>query len=110
MRTRRPMAGVMFGIGICVMAMPTSASAQTRRALPGSDYGYATAESRYGTGVVAAPVRRGPHGRLEVRLPGGTWIECGRSCSETLRMETVDFWQSRGRFGDRGPGYLRFGY
>jgi hypothetical protein len=44
-----------------------------------------------------------------VRLPGGTWIECGRSCSETLRQETVDFWESRSHPSNPGPvrGYLR---
>jgi hypothetical protein len=96
----------------CLMAMAAAmipaAQAQTRRGPPGSSYGYVTAESRYSTGVVSGPVRTGPHGRLEVGLPGGTWIECGRSCSDTLRRETVDFWQSRGRFGD-GPGYLSIG-
>lgn len=68
-----------------------------------------TAESRYGTKTVSGPVRMGPKGRREVRLPGGTWIECGRSCSETLRRETVDFWESRGGRNDPvdGPGYFR---
>jgi hypothetical protein len=44
-----------------------------------------------------------------VRLPGGTWLECGRSCSDTLRRETVDFWKERGapRQGGDGPGYLQ---
>ena len=29
-------------------------------------------------------------------MPGGTWIGCRRSCSETLRVESVDFWENRG--------------
>ena len=41
------------------------------------------------------PERAARHGR-EVRLPGGTWIDCGRSCSETLRTESVDFWENKG--------------
>jgi hypothetical protein len=86
------------------------AQAQSRRAKDG--YVYVTAESRYSTESVTAPVRSGPAGRLEVRLPGGTWIECGQSCRETLRRETVDFWQGEGRGsprgGNDGPGYLHF--
>jgi hypothetical protein len=50
-------------------------------------------------------------GRREVQLPGGNWIECRRSCSNTLREETIDFWAIRDRgpggFTD-GPGYLHF--
>ena len=71
-----------------------------------------TADSRHGHGSVSGPVRQGPRGRLEVRMPGGTWIECGRSCSETLRRETVDFWESRGGKNDApdGPAYLRWGW
>jgi hypothetical protein len=91
-------------------SMISTAEAQPRRD-KGSDYGYVTAESRYGPQTIAAPVRRGSHGRLEVRLPGGTWIECGRSCRDTLRRETIDFWHSRssgsGTSTD-GPGYLQY--
>ena len=68
-----------------------------------------TAESRYGKGTASGPTRIGPKGRREVGLPGGTWFECGRSCSETLRRETIDFWESRGGRNDPvdGPGYFR---
>jgi hypothetical protein len=52
-------------------------------------------ESRFGHGTVSGPVRAARHG-YEVRLPGGTWIDCGRSCSETLRTESVDFWENKG--------------
>lgn len=57
--------------------------------------GYVIAESRFGHGTVSGPVRRARTG-YEVRMPGGTWIACRRSCSETLRVETVDFWENRG--------------
>ena len=73
--------------------------------------GYVTAESRYGYGSITAPVRVTALGRREVRLPGGTWIECRRSCANTLRQETVDFWYIRTNVnssGDDGPGYLTF--
>ena len=53
------------------------------------------------TGPSAVRCARGPQGRLEVRLPGGTWIECGRSCADTLRRETVDFWRNHGGGGPR---------
>ena len=89
-------------------ALMAAAAAQPRRE-PGPRYVYVTAESRYGGASITARVRSGPQGRLEVRLPGGTWLECGRSCSDTLRRETVDFWKERGapRQGGDGPGYLQ---
>lgn len=67
------------------------------------------AESRYGHGSISGPVRAGRKG-YEVRLPGGTWVDCARNCSETLRRETVDFWESRGGRNDPidGPAYLRW--
>ena len=54
-----------------------------------------TAESRFGNGSVTAPVRdttKGP----QVRLPGGSWVYCRKSCSETLRVETVDIFENQG--------------
>jgi hypothetical protein len=74
--------------------------------------GYVTAESRYSSATITAPVRINAQGRREVRLPGGTWIECRRTCSNTLRQETIDFWYIRSNpyyaNGDDGPGYLSF--
>jgi hypothetical protein len=60
------------------------------------DGGYVTAESRFGHGTVSGPVRLARAGNYEVMLPGGTWISCGRSCAETLRVESVDFWENKG--------------
>jgi hypothetical protein len=65
------------------------------------DGGGVVAESRYGNGSVSGAVRDGRHGP-EVRLPGGTWVGCRRSCSETLRVETVDFWENDGRLVGAG--------
>ena len=98
------------GLGAHSIASP----AETRAA-PVAYRGDATviAESRYGHGTVAGPVRQGARGQLEVRLPGGTWIGCARSCSDTLRQETVDFWEvhSGGRNAPvDGPGYLRWSW
>jgi len=99
-----------LGILAAAAAVGLSAAAADAQPRRGPGYGYVTAESRYGGASITAPVRQGPQGRLEVRLPGGTWIECGRSCSDTLRRETVDFWKDRGhpRAGGDGPGYFNF--
>ncbi len=56
--------------------------------------GYVVARSRFGNGSVSGPVRMTDLGP-QVRLPGGTWEYCRRSCSETLRVETVDIWEGR---------------
>lgn len=65
--------------------------------------GYVTAYSDFGNGTLRAPVRMAQYG-LQVRLPGGTWIYCerpglifrrNRPCSETLRRESLDFWETR---------------
>lgn len=84
----------------------TGASAQGY----GPPGGYVVAESRWGKGTVSGPVRPGRHG-WQVRLPGGTWVDCVRSCSETLRRQTVDFWESNGpQSKDSGPGYFRWDF
>jgi hypothetical protein len=103
------LAATLTCAGLSGMMAPP-AEAADRAAGPGV-VGYVTADSRYGGKSVSGPVRRGPQGRLEVRLPGGTWLECGRSCSETLRRQTVDFWRNYGRESGGspdGPGYIQF--
>jgi hypothetical protein len=96
------------------LVMSATAPAEARRALKkGADTGYVTAVSRYGAGSITAPVRISALGRPEVRLPGGTWIECRRSCANTLRQETIDFWHIRSTgnsTGDDGPGYFSFSF
>lgn len=108
---RLPVAlAATLALAAATSALMAPADAQSRRG-PGSGYGTVTAESRYSGATITAPVRQGPQGRLEVRLPGGTWLECGRSCSDTLRRETVDFWKGRGHprgGGADGPGYFSF--
>lgn len=66
---------------------------------------YVYAESRFGNGRVSGPVRDTARGR-QVRLPGGSWIYCRATCTDTLREETVDFWESRAPGGGAGA---RFG-
>jgi len=89
-----------------------AADARHRRKAEEPVAGFVTAESRYGPQTITAPVRVNEAGRREVQLPGGTWIECRRTCSETLRQETIDFWHIRnnpgGASGQDGPGYFRF--
>ena len=59
---------------------------------------YVVAESEFGNGRISGRVRHTRLGR-QVQLPGGNWIYCSRSCAETLRVSTVDFWHS-----DEGAG------
>lgn len=60
-----------------------------------------SAVSRYGNGTITAPIRKNDLG-WEVQLPGGRWVFCRRSCSETLRVETIDFFESN----EAGSGQL----
>ncbi len=63
--------------------------------------GTVTACSRYGNGCYTAPVRPGQFGPV-MRLKNGTWIDCRGSCKDTLREETVDYWDTlRERSGRR---------
>lgn len=73
------------------------------------DRGYVVAQSRFGNATVRGAVRPTSLGP-QVQLPGGAWIYCRRSCSETLRAETVDFWEAQQSQGGREQGlfiYLR---
>jgi len=99
----------------CAFAVLLAAadSAEARRAGP-PGYGYAPdyviAESDFGNGTIRGAVRPGRNG-LQVRLPRGTWIDCVRSCSDTLRRQTVDFWESNFRDAPgSGRGYLRWDF
>ncbi len=79
--------------GLVVMAAASSAAdAQSKRR--GNVVGYVTTCSTYGNGCSSAPVRRGRHG-YEIRLKGGTWVSCRRNCRNSLREETVDFWETQ---------------
>lgn len=54
-----------------------------------------TACSTYGRhGCYTAPVRQTPLGP-QMRLKGGTWIWCEGDCRDTLRRETIDFWDDQ---------------
>lgn len=75
-------------------ASTLTAQAGGRRGYNGLEDGYVVAHSRYGNGSASGPVRQGATG-LQVRLPGGTWVYCRASCSETLRVESVDLTETR---------------
>ncbi|MGQ0674096.1 MAG: hypothetical protein ACT4N2_14640 [Hyphomicrobium sp.] len=70
-------------------AIGSDAEARQSRARAG-----VVACSRYGNGCVAASVRRG---RLadEMLTKRGRRIDCRGDCRETLREETVDFWETQ---------------
>ena len=87
--------GATLAIATVVLATAAAGTASATFKRPPTSYpgGYVVAESRFGNGTVSGPVRPARYG-WQVRLPGGTWVDCRRSCSETLRVETVDFWQS----------------
>jgi hypothetical protein len=95
-------AGVLVG----GLAAVESADAASRQRGPDRG-GYVVAESRWGHGTVRGAVRPSARG-WQVRLPGGTWVDCVRNrCSETLRLETVDVFE-RMEGKDGGPNYFRF--
>ncbi|MFN3869695.1 MAG: hypothetical protein ACK4MF_11605 [Hyphomicrobiaceae bacterium] len=98
----RVMAAAFIGAGAFLVA---ATMAEAGRLGISRDYGYdgieegyVVARSRFGNGTVSGPVRETRVGP-QVRLPGGTWEYCRRSCSETLRVETVDIWEARQGMG-----------
>lgn len=85
---------------LLITAVHDTAEAQRR---PDDGIGTVSVCSRYGRGCVSGPTRRG-RVEMEVRLPGGTWIGCRRDCRETLRQESVDFFET---IRERAPGFRR---
>jgi hypothetical protein len=67
--------------------------------------GYVTAHSHDGNGSIRAPYRATSVG-YQVRLPHGTWVYCRTSCSETLRVNTVDVWANVDDASPIGVGTL----
>jgi hypothetical protein len=96
-------AAAMLGLVVAAAQSPTEAQGYGRY---GSGPRYVVAESQFGNGTISGPIRPGPHG-WQVRMPRGTWIDCVRSCSDTLRRATIDFWQTNGpNAPGSGRGYL----
>lgn len=95
-RTTRTAAAIVL-LGLATGWNATAADASRRKSAPAD---YVVAESRFGHGKITGAVRQGRVG-LEVETPGGNWLDCGRSCSETLRTEVLDFWENKGAGKDR---------
>ncbi len=84
-------ASIAFAALAVLSALPfsaTNADARQRRHQPAGDY--VTALSRHSNGQVSGAVRGTDLGP-QVQLPTGRWVYCRRSCSETLRVESIDF-------------------
>lgn len=86
--------------GACFALLPAAAEAR-----PGAERDNVIKVcSRYGKGCVTGPTRPGQFNDREVRLPGGTWIACKLDCKQTLREESVDFFET---LRERSPGDSR---
>jgi hypothetical protein len=99
-RTLLATACIAAFVSILSAATPAEATFRSRGSNGGRD-GVVVAVSKHGNGSVSGPVRETRTG-LEVRLPGGTWTGCRASCSETLRVQSVDFWENDGRLVGAG--------
>jgi hypothetical protein len=93
------LALVLLGAGPACLLAALPAEAGFLRRKPERDV--AVAVSRFGNGTVSGPVRTTSTG-YEVRKPSGSWIACRRSCSETLRVETVDLTENDGSLAGFG--------
>jgi hypothetical protein len=74
-------------------AAATSLLPAAGEARPSKRANSVTVCSQYGNGCVTGAIRPGQWGS-EVRLPGGTWISCKLDCKQTLREESVDFFET----------------
>jgi hypothetical protein len=75
-------------------ALAAPADAGWRRDRSEGDVAYAN--SRFNNGSVSGAVRAVRYG-YEVQTPSGSWIGCRTSCSETLRVSTVDLNETQGQ-------------
>jgi hypothetical protein len=92
-------AASLILLASATVLLPAAAEARRERDTGSS----VTSCSRYGKGCISAPTRRGNVER-EVRLPGGTWIGCKMDCRETLREESIDFFET---LRERAPDQRR---
>lgn len=77
---------------VSTLPMTTSPADAGRRRAENLSEGYVVAYSRFGNGSITGAVRNTDLGP-QVRLPSGHWEYCRRSCSETLRVQSIDFHQ-----------------
>ena len=89
----------LTAVGLLAMAvLPATANWRSRGAPEGD---HVIAESRFGNGTVEGAVRPSSTG-YEVQLPSGRWTACRTSCSETLRVMSVDFYERKNTFSPYG--------
>jgi hypothetical protein len=88
MRRTQAILPVLLAAAACSL---TFGPALAGRNVSGPIQGYVVAYSHDGNGAIKAPWRDTARGR-QVRLPHGTWVYCRTSCSETLRVQTIDIW------------------
>ncbi|MEJ2117329.1 MAG: hypothetical protein P8Y67_01045 [Alphaproteobacteria bacterium] len=69
-------------------------------------YRHIYVESDYGSRRVSVPVR---HTRMgdQVKLPGGSWVDCEVTCEYTVRRLSVDFWEDQQNHST-SPNYLKY--
>ncbi len=87
-------------LAVTAMATTTEAGWRNDRYVE-IENGHTTAYSRFGNGSISASVRstrKGP----QVQLPIGRWTYCRTSCSETLRVQTVDLNEYHNKLVGRG--------
>lgn len=85
----------LLGAVLVITAASLSPSHAGDRGPGGRSLGTVTACSTNGHfACYSAPVRASRYDKV-MRLKGGTWISCDGDCRETLRKETVDFWDTQ---------------
>lgn len=100
MKTYR-IAFAALAAGSALAASAWSAEAGRHRTYQRGGGDGVIATSRFGNGSVGGAVR-GTSVGPQVQLPSGSWVYCRRSCSETLRVETVDLHQESRDFAGHG--------
>ncbi len=94
------LTALIAAISVTAMASTTEAGWRKDRYME-IENGHTTAYSRFGNGSVSGavrPSRKGP----KVQLPNGRWTYCRTSCSETLRVQSVDLDEYHNKLVGRG--------
>jgi hypothetical protein len=102
----------LLGLGLtAAVAFSLTTTAEARRCKGHScddsgAYRHIYVESNYGSRRVVVPVR---HSRLgdQVKLPGGSWVDCEVTCEYTVRRLSVDFWEDQQNHFT-SPNYLKY--
>lgn len=84
----------MQNIASSALALAIIAASSAGGAAQAANVNVITACSKYGSNCVTAKVRLTKLGP-QYRSPGGNWIWCEYDCVDTLRRDTVDFWDDQ---------------